>query len=111
MNPRLLIPFGHGGLTGKERIFNYRLSRARRVVENAFGILSTRFRISRSEIEMLSYGVEKNVMAVISTFFYNIASGRTDLRPTQRSAAATERLPSPLIAVRLCRSKVTTSLN
>ncbi len=45
LNPHMMKPYGHRGLSHDERIFNYRLSRARRVVENAFGILANRFQV------------------------------------------------------------------
>lgn len=45
LKPYLLKPYQHSPLTYEQKIFNYRLSRARRIVENVFGILVSRFRI------------------------------------------------------------------
>jgi len=44
--------FHHGPLTIKGRVLNYKLSRARRIAENAFCIIVTRFRIFEKPIAL-----------------------------------------------------------
>ena len=46
----LIKPYNSVPLTKEEKIFNYRLSRARRIVENIFGILVSRFRIFEKKV-------------------------------------------------------------
>lgn len=45
LTPNFLKPFNRRELITERKIFNYRLSRTRRIVESAFGILANGFRI------------------------------------------------------------------
>ncbi|KAF8777947.1 putative nuclease HARBI1 like protein [Argiope bruennichi] len=63
LKPYLMKPFKIHPLTTEKKIFNYRLSRARRVVENAFGILTSRFRIFTRKIECQLSTTDKIVKA------------------------------------------------
>ena len=48
----LLKPYSRRAMTHKERVMNYRTSRARRVVENGFGILAHRWRCLLTTLQL-----------------------------------------------------------
>ena len=62
----MLKPYARSDLDDSKRIFNYRLSRARRVVENVFGIMSSRLRIFRRPINSKPENVKEIVKAAVA---------------------------------------------
>lgn len=63
LGPHLMRPFPQRTLTPERRVFNFRLARARRVVENAFGILASRFRLFQTAIHLAEYKFNSVVLA------------------------------------------------
>lgn len=63
LQPHIMIPFpGIQQKGSQERIYNYRHARARRVVENSFGILSVVFRVLRKPMLLEPERAEKIVL-------------------------------------------------
>ncbi|XP_071653486.1 putative nuclease HARBI1 [Temnothorax longispinosus] len=61
LKPFLMKPYGERNIPHDKSVYNFRLSRARRVIENAFGILAARWRIFRHSI----IATEDNVESII----------------------------------------------
>ena len=66
LNEHVMKPYPEKGLTDIKRIFNYRLSRFRRVTENAFGILTSVFRIFSTKINLHPEKVVSVVLASLA---------------------------------------------
>ena len=62
----IMKPFPHTNQIRREHIFSYRLSRARRTIENAFGILANRFRVFMSPIQLPPSKIDTIVLACTS---------------------------------------------
>ena len=72
---------GSSSLDEKKSVYNYRHSRARRVIENAFGILLARWRIYNTPIQAKPENVEKIVLATIALHNYLRQTDNTSYCP------------------------------
>ncbi|XP_036320552.1 protein ALP1-like [Rhagoletis pomonella] len=61
----LMRPYTGTQLSRSNEVFNYRLSRARRVIENSFGILNARWRVLRQVIDCNPENCEKIMLACL----------------------------------------------
>lgn len=62
----LVKPYARAVLDDNKRVYNYRLSRARRVIENAFGIMASRFRVFRRPIASSPENVKNITKAAVA---------------------------------------------
>lgn len=60
----IMKPYSTTNIPGSARIYNYRLSRARRMVENVFGIVSSVFRVLRKPILLKPERTDSVILAV-----------------------------------------------
>ena len=77
----LVKPYPHRNLTNEQQKFNYQLSRARRVVENAFGVLACRFRLFLTTINLSPDNAEKAVLASCTLHNYLRTKARDRYTP------------------------------
>ncbi|KAM7313882.1 protein ALP1-like [Ixodes scapularis] len=82
MKPYLMRPFPASELEDAERIFNYRLSLGRRIVENGFGILRNRFQVYGAPLRHKPDRAVKVVKATIALHNYLRTKNGTRARYT-----------------------------
>ena len=90
LKPNLMKPYSFRGLSRENSIANYRISRARRVSENAFGIMANRFRVFLTAIQLSPENVEKVTLA--SCVLHNFLREKSPARYTPPGSFDAENL-------------------
>lgn len=70
LKENLMKPYPNKGITHNEKIYNYRICRGRRIVENAFGILANRFQVLQITIKTRLKSTEIIVLACCALHNY-----------------------------------------
>lgn len=84
LQPWMMKKYPNRNVTHAERIFNYRSSRARLVVENSFGILTNRWRCLTTTMMQEPKNVTKIVLGALT--LHNVLRRRMPLRPGEVDA-------------------------
>ena len=85
LKPYIMKPYAQRGLTHHQRIYNCRLSRARKVIENAFDILSQRFRVFNHPIPL--HPEKEKIVTMAACCLHNFL-----LRDTSSTASYTREI-------------------
>lgn len=80
--PNIMKPYSQRNLTMVQRVYNYRLSRARRIIENVFGIMSARFRVLRKPIHLNATKTTKVTLACSVLHNYLMTTNKKKYAPT-----------------------------
>ncbi|XP_061564128.1 putative nuclease HARBI1 [Cololabis saira] len=78
LKTHLMRPYSGTNLSAEQRIYNYRHSRARRVVENAFGILAARWRVFGKAMECSVETAEVVIKACVAVHNYLCGLDRSE---------------------------------
>ncbi|XP_069810666.1 uncharacterized protein [Dendropsophus ebraccatus] len=93
LQTHLLRPFPRRGLDDRRRIFNSRLTLARRYVECAFGILSSKWRVMQSALQLTPDKVKKVIQACVILHNYVRIHDATVITEEQMSAMQSAPIP------------------
>ncbi|XP_023242431.1 protein ALP1-like [Centruroides sculpturatus] len=77
LHPDFMRPYPGRQLSPLQSVFNYRLSRARRCIECAFGILANRWRIFRRPIALAPNNTDKIIKAAVVLHNYMITENNS----------------------------------
>lgn len=86
----LIKPFNFRNQDLHERVFNYRLSRARRMVESAFGLMASRFRLLRTTIDISEQNVKICVLAICALHNFLMTKNSTEYLNSYRKNGQSE---------------------
>ncbi|KAM4048834.1 uncharacterized protein ACNLHF_011805 [Anomaloglossus baeobatrachus] len=90
LSQNLLKLYSSRGLTHEKKIFNYRLSRARRMVECAFGILTARWRILTTAINVKIETVDEIIKACVILHNFLLSNGVPPLEEEMTNCTLTQ---------------------